>query len=172
MRCGRWNTGPFTVADVRRCDRRGCTSSSFTVPSQRLSPPPTTNTNTPVKFMSSNTNIAHATTATLPYGLKRIDYSSLPPLTIQSKPLYSLPPPPPHAYNPKNSIFKSTIVPMVAPICIVIFIGSAIYIYLYPEDDVVEYWKQVEQGNVPVDNAYDDYDDDDDDDEDEWDDDE
>lgn len=125
---------------------------------------------------SSNNNItvasaAAATTAELPYGLKRIDYSSLPPLTHSSKPLYTLPPPPPHLYNPKNTIFISTIQPMVAPICVAILFGSIIYLYLYPDKEVFEYWKQVERGDVPVDGEDDD-DDDDDDESDEWDDDE
>ena len=59
---------------------------------------------------------------------------------------------------------------MLAPFCIAVLMGSMLYVYLYPEDDVYEYWKQVEQGNVPVDGA-DDIDDDDDDDEDDDDDD-
>lgn len=125
------------------------------------------------RLSSSNNNItaesAAAITAELPYGLKRIDYTSLPPLTNSSKPLYTLPPPPPHLYNPKNTIFKSTIQPMLAPIFVVILFGSIIYLYLYPEEEVFEYWKQVEQGDVPVDG---DDDDEDDDDSDEWDDDE
>lgn len=59
---------------------------------------------------------------------------------------------------------------MLAPILAVVFFGSAIYLYLYPEKDVYEYWKHVEQGNVPVGGDDDDYDDDEDDDVDEWDD--
>jgi hypothetical protein len=60
---------------------------------------------------------------------------------------------------------------MLAPICGAIFVGSFIYLYLFPEEDVYEYWKQVEQGNTPVGNADDDDDDDNDDDDetDEWD---
>jgi hypothetical protein len=117
---------------------------------------------------SSGTAAKTTTAAELPYGLHRIDYSSLPPLTNNSRPLYTLPPPPPHLYNPKNSIFTSTVQPMLAPICLVIFIGSTIYLYLYPEKDVYEYWKQVEQGNVPVDDDDDDDYEDVDDGTDEW----
>ena len=117
---------------------------------------------------SSPTTSTSSSAVELPYGLKRIDYSALPPLTYNSRPLYGIPPPPPHLYNPKNSIFTSTIQPMLAPFCVVLLIGSTIYLYLYPEEDVYEYWKQVEQGNVPVEG--DDDDDDNDDDDDEWDD--
>jgi hypothetical protein len=124
---------------------------------------------TTVTLLPASSNTAGSTAAELPYGLKRIDYCSLPPLTNTTRPLHTLPPPPPHLYNPKNSIFTSTIQPMLAPICVVILIGSTLYLYLYPENDVYEYWKQVEQGNVPVDGD-DDEDDDDDDNEDEWDD--
>ena len=120
---------------------------------------------------TATNNTAATTAGEFPYGLKRIDYSSLPPLTSRSKPLHTLPPPPPHLYNPKNSIFISTIQPLLAPFCIAVLMGSMLYVYLYPEDDVYEYWKQVEQGNVPVDGADDHDDDDDDDDEDDDDDD-
>jgi hypothetical protein len=126
---------------------------------------------TTVTLLPASKSTAATTAVELPYGLKLINYASLPPLTYSSTPLYTLPPPPPHLYNPKNSIFTSTIQPMLAPILAAVFFGSAIYLYLYPEKDVYEYWKQVEQGNVPVDGDDDDDEDDDEDDaSDEWDD--
>lgn len=49
-------------------------------------------------------------------------------------------------------------------------LGVAFLVFLYVnyDDQVYEYWRQVEQGNVPVDYGEDDDDDDEDDEEDEW----
>eukprot|EP00977_Amphora_coffeiformis_P006876 scaffold1506_cov179-Amphora_coffeaeformis.AAC.13 len=91
----------------------------------------------------------------LPYGLKRVNYSQPPPQWI-------LPPPPPPSKNPIRRYFG---VSMLAACT-----GLFVWIYFNQDESVYEYWKRVEQGDVPLD-------DDDDDDEDldlsnvdEWDD--
>jgi hypothetical protein len=108
----------------------------------------------------------------LPYGLQRINYNVIPPITNETKPLWPLPPPPPHLYNPNNSIFRSSIQPILAPICVAVFLTCTVYLIFNPEVEIYEYWKQVEQGNVPLDSnkLIGDDEDDDDDDDDEWDD--
>jgi hypothetical protein len=81
-----------------------------------------------------------------PYGLRRIDYTVVPPR-------WKLPPHPPPRKNPVRRYF-----PLVA-------LGSGLaffaFIIVYRDDDAMaDYWKQVDSGNVPMDG------DDDDDDED------
>lgn len=84
-----------------------------------------------------------------PYGLKRIDYS-VPPRK------WPLPPHPPPRQNPIKRYFP-------------LFTGAVglavlVFIIINRDDEVYEYWKQVETGVVPMDNDDDDdYDDDDDD---------
>lgn len=48
---------------------------------------------------------------------------------------------------------------------------GAVYVYFHQDEDIYEYWKNVERGNVPLDDDDDDDDFDDDDDDDEWEDD-
>jgi len=84
-------------------------------------------------------------TTAWPYGLKRVDYSKAPSRWI-------LPPPPPPPKNPVRRYFG---VSMLAACT-----GLFVWIYFNQDESVYEYWKSVEQGNVPLD------DDDDDDDED------
>ena len=78
-----------------------------------------------------------------PYGLKIPDYSQPPPK-------WPLPPPPPMSRTQK----------LLAPLMIGLFAAGLIFIYFNQEEDIYEYWQQVEQGNVPL--GDDDEDDDDD----------
>ena len=88
-----------------------------------------------------------------PYGLKRVDYSQPPPH-------WPLPIHPPARKNDKSKY--------VSLFLVTCFFGFAILIYFNQDEEVYEYWRQVEQGNVPIDidddeDDDDDYDDDDDD---------
>ena len=49
---------------------------------------------------------------------------------------------------------------LLAPLMIGLFAAGLIFIYFNQEEDIYEYWQQVEQGNVPL--GDDDEDDDDD----------
>jgi hypothetical protein len=82
-----------------------------------------------------------------PYGLTRVDYSKPPPL-------WPIPPPPPASH------FETRYYPALVAALIVGAIG---YLVMNRDQNVYEYWRLVEQGNVPLDD--DDEDDDDDDDE-------
>ena len=92
-----------------------------------------------------------------PYGLKRVDYS-IPP------PTWPMPPPPP----PPKSLVRQYL-PFVTGFA---FFAGVAWVVSTKDESVYDYWKQVEQGKVPIDLDDDDDDDDDlddlDDDEDEW----
>jgi hypothetical protein len=95
----------------------------------------------------------------LPYGLRRIDYSKL---SLFTQPFWSLPPnPPPH---PSQSVMTTWMQQYLAPLLIAALVAGGTYWTLYPDHEMYEYWQQVEQGNVPLDDDDDDEDDDDDDD--------
>lgn len=81
-----------------------------------------------------------------PYGLQRVDYSKLPPK-------WPLPIPPPPRKNPIRRNFPYAV--------LALFTGFFVYIYINRDEEVYEYWRQVEQGNVPLgDDEEDDEDDD------------
>jgi hypothetical protein len=87
------------------------------------------------------------------YGLKRIDYHAL----KNHPPVWTLPPHPPTKSMSERVLF---------PLTLLLVGGLGVWAYLNPDDeDMKDYWKRVETGQVLVD------DDDDDDDDDEWDDD-
>ena len=104
-------------------------------------------------YRSSSSSTASAGGATIgPYGLQRVDYSRPPKA-------WPLPPHPPPRKNKVRRYFPL----MTAAVALV----CGVWIYIDRDDEVYEYWRQVEQGNVPVpDDEYDDDDDDDDDEED------
>jgi hypothetical protein len=99
----------------------------------------------------------HGSTPTIPFGLNQIDYASM----LQNNtppPKWPLPPPPPRRLH-KNLI--RTYFPEFVAAC-----GLALLLFIVfnrDDDNMHEYWKQVDQGVVPPD-------DDDDDDEEEEDD--
>jgi hypothetical protein len=81
------------------------------------------------------------------YGLKRLDYNTLKP------PVWTLPPQP-----PKKSIADK----VVYPITLLVVASFAAWVYLNPDDeDMKDYWRRVETGEILLD--------DDEDDEDDWD---
>lgn len=83
------------------------------------------------------------------YGLERLDYTTMKP------PVWTAPPHPPT---------KTTAERMVFPISIAVAAGFALWVYMSPEEeDMTEYWKRVESGQILM---YDDDDGDDDDDDD------
>lgn len=84
-----------------------------------------------------------------PYGLAKVDYSKPPPK-------WPLPPPPP------STQFESRYYPISV---LVLLCGGAGYIFFNRDQNVYEYWRLVEQGNVPLGDDDDDDDDDNDDDE-------
>ena len=71
-----------------------------------------------------------------PYGLRRVDYSQAPPRWI-------LPPPPPPSKNPIRRYFG---VFMLASCT-----GLFVWIYFNQDESVYDYWRSVEQGDVPID---------------------
>lgn len=83
-----------------------------------------------------------------PYGLFKVDYSQPPPLL-------SLPPPPPTRTNP----FRRYLAAFLAALAT----GIGVYIYFNPDEEMDEYWTQVERGNVPLTYGKGDVQDDDDD---------
>lgn len=85
-----------------------------------------------------------------PYGLRMVDYNSTEP-----PPTWPLPPHPPER---RKGFHILVFLPAA------VFLAGAIYVFTHPDENIYEYWKQVDQGIVPFD------DDDDDDDQDEWDD--
>mmetsp|Transcript_52661 Transcript_52661/g.127674 ORF Transcript_52661/g.127674 Transcript_52661/m.127674 type:complete len:160 (-) Transcript_52661:258-737(-) len=88
------------------------------------------------------------------YGLKRFDYKKLDPEAF----VVQLPPHPPTKTVKERVVF---------PLTLVIVAGLGIWAYMNPEeDDMRDYWKRVETGQILVDD--DDDDDDYDDDEDEF----
>lgn len=81
------------------------------------------------------------------YGLKRLDYNNLVP------PVWTLPPQPPTKRMAEKIAF---------PLTILAVIGIGFWVYLNPEeDDMTEYWKRVETGQILVDDDDDDEDDED-----------
>jgi len=71
-----------------------------------------------------------------PYNLVAVDYSTPPPVW----PLPLPPPPRPQA------AWRQYLAPTLAIICC----ATGLYIYLHPDDQVMEYWQQVETGNAPT----------------------
>lgn len=88
-----------------------------------------------------------------PYGLNMVDY------TVPS-PQWPLPPHPPAQKGATGKIQR-----FLGPAMASFFLIGAVYVYFNQDEDIYDYWRQVEQGNVPIDE------DDDDDCEDEWEDD-
>ena len=85
------------------------------------------------------------------YGLQRLDYKTLDP------PVWTVPPHPPTKSIQEKVLF---------PLTLVITIGFGLWAYMNPEDeDMKDYWKRVETGQILVedDDDDDDWEDDDDD---------
>ena len=83
------------------------------------------------------------------YGLKRLNYATLEP------PVWTVPPHPPAKYIAEKVLF---------PMTIAFTLSVIVWAYMNPEEeDMTEYWKRVESGQILVD---------DDDDDDDWDEDE
>jgi hypothetical protein len=93
------------------------------------------------------------------YGLRRIDYHAI----RDHPPVWTLPPHPPT---------KSIIERILFPLTLLLVGGLGVWAYMNPDDeDMTDYWKRVETGQILVeddDDDDDDEDDDDDDDFDEW----
>ncbi|KAG7371470.1 hypothetical protein IV203_020040 [Nitzschia inconspicua] len=88
------------------------------------------------------------------YGLKRIDYSKL----MENPPVWTLPPHPPTKSVQERVLF---------PLTLLIVAGLGLWAYLNPEEeDMKDYWKRVETGQILVDDDDDEWEDDDDDDDD------
>lgn len=82
------------------------------------------------------------------YGLKRLDYAGMTP------PVWTAPPHPPT---------KTTAERVVFPLTLALVAGMIVWVYMAPEEeDMAEYWKRVESGQILLDDD-DDYDEDDDD---------
>lgn len=97
---------------------------------------------------------SQSTTATEilgPYGLRRVDYSELPAK-------WPLPPPPPASKRATERYF-----PLLVAATVVV---GGVWIYFNQDEQVFEYWREVEKGNVPMENLFGDKDDDDEEDED------
>ena len=108
-------------------------------------------------YFSSSTR--PTTIEDLPYGLRRADYTA----ASSASPVWSLPPvPPPHPSQSRISVLMQQYLP---PFLISLLMGGMIYLTFYPDTSMYQYWQQVEQGNVPLDD--DDDDDEEDDEEDE-----
>jgi hypothetical protein len=90
-----------------------------------------------------------------PYGLKMVDYSVPPPT-------WPLPIPPPAR---KGAVGRTQT--YLGPVLAAAFALAATYVYFNQEEDIYEYWKQVERGYVRIDGEEED--DEEDDDESEWD---
>ena len=99
-------------------------------------------------------NIIEGSASLLPYGLRRVDYSKGP------GPRWPLPPLPPASKNPIRRVFP------FAQFGLFLFLCGTVYFNW--DESVIDYWRAVERGDVPIDGIDDDEDDDDDDDEDEW----
>jgi len=82
--------------------------------------------------------------------MKRVAYDPQNP-----PPKWPIPLPPPPKQNPVRRYFPGAV--------LVTAIGLFVYIYFNQDEEVFEYWKQVEQGNVPLPDDDDDDDDNDDD---------
>jgi hypothetical protein len=86
------------------------------------------------------------------YGLKRLDYNTIKPTVWQA---------PPHP--PTKTMLERSVFPMT----LIITASLIIWAYLTPEEEnMTDYWKRVESGQILFDD--DDNDDDDDDDDDEY----
>ncbi|KAG7343714.1 hypothetical protein IV203_021722 [Nitzschia inconspicua] len=73
------------------------------------------------------------------YGLKRIDYSKL----MGNPPVWTLPPHPPTKSVQERVLF---------PLTVLIVAGLGLWAYLNPEEeDMKDYWKRVETGQILVD---------------------
>ena len=81
------------------------------------------------------------------YNLKRLDYTTMKP------PIWTAPPHPPT---------KTTAERVVFPLSIAIAAGFCLWVYMSPEEeDMTEYWKRVETGQIIIfDDEYDDDEDD------------
>ena len=87
------------------------------------------------------------------YGLRRLDYTTMKP------PVWTTPPHPPTKTVAERIVF---------PLSIVLVAGIVLWVYMSPEeDDMTEYWKRVESGQILLDDDDDDedYEDDDEDEE-------
>lgn len=82
------------------------------------------------------------------YGLKRLDYTTMQP------PVWTTPPHPPTKTLSERIVF---------PLSIVLVAGIVGWVYMSPEeDDMTEYWKRVESGQILMDDDDDEYEDDED----------
>ena len=83
------------------------------------------------------------------YGLKRLDYTTMKP------PVWTAPPHPPTKTLAEKIVFPMTLLTVA---------GIVLWVYMTPEEeDMTEYWKRVESGQILLDDDYDDddYEDDD-----------
>ena len=94
------------------------------------------------------TQSTHNNKTELPYGLQRVDYSAAAP--PPPPPRWILPPPPPPSKNPVRRHFGNFT--LVA--CTALFV----WIYFNQDESVYDYWRSVEQGDVPVEGDDDDED--------------
>jgi hypothetical protein len=82
---------------------------------------------------------------------------------------YTVPPPtwPLPVHPPVQKGTPGRVQRYLAPVLALSFFVGAVYVYFNQDEDIYEYWRQVEQGNVPMDDDDDD-DEDYDDNDDEW----
>ena len=82
------------------------------------------------------------------FGLKRFDYSNMMP------PVWTTPPHPPTKTLAERVVF---------PLSIVVVAGIVLWVYMSPEEeDMKDYWKRVESGQILLDDDDDEWEDDDD----------
>lgn len=103
------------------------------------------------KALNSTTTNDHYITVG-PYGIKRLDYTKVIP------PRWPLPPHPP----PRKNLIRRYFGTVLAGA----FVCLGVYIVINRDDSVYEYWKRVEQGDVPI--GDDDEEEEDDKDDDDW----
>mmetsp|Transcript_52662 Transcript_52662/g.127676 ORF Transcript_52662/g.127676 Transcript_52662/m.127676 type:complete len:160 (-) Transcript_52662:13-492(-) len=141
------------TSSLRRC----CVTTTRNLSTKRPRPSSVGNNNATVEgfWYTSKSSSSPSSSKQLDmgrYGLKRLDYNKLDPEAF----VVQLPPHPPTKTVKERVVF---------PLTLVIVAGFGIWAYMNPEeDDMRDYWKRVETGQILVD---DDDDDDDDDDEDE-----
>lgn len=120
----------------------------ITLPPKRFASSGTTTTTRPCNLQRRNGRRPQSTTTAtadksnnnneFPYGLKRVDYSK-----GEAPPRWILPPPPPPSKNPVRRYFGT--------VTGVAFTAFFVWIYFNQDESIYEYWRSVEQGDVPVD---------------------
>lgn len=86
--------------------------------------------------LQASSSSSSASSEPLPYGMQRVDYTKPPPVWLP-------PPPPPPIRNPVRRYFGRVVLAAVT--------GLFVWIYFNQDESVYEYWRKVEQGNVPID---------------------